>query len=231
MHSLSPHESDGEASSSEEEDEILRVIRDKIRTDEASARSRAESPRASSFRAHLPHQTAAASATAVVRRPVVVPPRPIARFSGGARGGTASTHPPRRPLPVLRGGAPASERGRGVPSPSPSSFARDGTAASALADLETLLADESRFRAPSPPPPPEWEAAASRASRDAAAADRDGVDLRRRIDRAKTDVRALVDASEALRQIEEMSAELGDRTASFGRELAEVAEIHGVTLS
>jgi hypothetical protein len=44
-------------------------------------------------------------------------------------------------------------------------------------------------------------------------------------------VRALADASDALRQIEEMSAELGDRTASFGRELAEVAEIHGVTLS
>ena len=66
---------------------------------------------------------------------------------------------------------------------------------------------------------------------DAAAADRDGVDLRRRIDRAKTDVRALADASDALRQIEEMSAELGDRTASFGRELAEVAEMHGVTLS
>ena len=95
--------------------------------------------------------------------------------------------------------------------------------------LERMLTDGDMFRAPTPPPP-EWDAAMSRATEEAGAVERSGRALRLRVSSARQRVENLRGSSDILREIEEMTAELGARTASFGRELEEVAKLNDVKL-
>lgn len=96
--------------------------------------------------------------------------------------------------------------------------------------LESILADDSTFRAPAPPRP-EWEAMASRAADEAGAVERRGCALRTRVLSVRERVDHLQGSSDLLREIEAMTAELGERTASFGRELTEVAKLNDVHIS
>jgi len=77
----------------------------------------------------------------------------------------------------------------------------------------------------------DWEATANRASRDTAASIRDIESFRRRLDDAKRAVDALANSRVSLRELESMSAELGERNAEHERELEEVARLNGISLT
>ena len=77
----------------------------------------------------------------------------------------------------------------------------------------------------------DWEATANRASRDTAASIRDIESFRRRMDDAKRAVDALANSRVSLRELESMSAELGERNAEHERELEEVARLNGISLT
>ena len=77
----------------------------------------------------------------------------------------------------------------------------------------------------------DWEATANRASRDTAASIRDTESFRRRLDDARRAVDALANSRVSLRELESMSAELGERNAEHERELEEVARLNGISLT
>ena len=97
---------------------------------------------------------------------------------------------------------------------------------------ETVFSKTQSYLAPlSAASAEDWEATANRASRDTAASIRDIESFRRRLDDAKRAVDALANSRVSLRELESMSAELGERNAEHERELEEVARLNGISLT
>lgn len=171
--------------------------------------------------------------------PVGLPPisRPGSRGStvSAGRGGPRGVIRSKAGLAVA-GGNGGAEMATAPTASSKSEGQRPGMSARAAAlmceveALESMLADDSTFRAPAPPRP-EWEAMASRAADEAGAVERRGCALRTRVSSVRERVDHLQGSSDLLREIEAMTAELGERTASFGRELTEVAKLNDVHIS
>jgi hypothetical protein len=221
------------SSCSDDDDEILDVIRAEIaRRDDASRRAR--------------HQSASASATVVQRgraplaaprvppaRRAPAPPRvpvvPSVRDARRSSNSTAGTLPPivtsssRTSSSRTSSSTVPTSAPRGPPPPPPS----HASSTAALAELEAALADDAAFRALVRGPPPEWESTANRAATEASAADRDGEDLRAKISHARTRVDALAKTFDALGEIEALSRELGERTETFSREVDDAARAGG----
>lgn len=221
------------SSCSDDDDEILRVIRAEIARDDASRRAR--------------HQSASASATVVQRgraplaaprvppaRRAPAPPRvpvvPSVRDARRSSNSTAGTLPPivtsssrtsssRTSSSRTSSSTVPTSAPRGPPPPPPS----HASSTAALAELEAALADDAAFRALVRSPPPEWESTANRAATEASAADRDGEDLRAKISHARTRVDALAKSFDALGEIEALSREMGERTETFSREVDDAA--------
>ena len=220
------------SSCSDDDDEILRVIRAEIARDDASRRAR--------------HQSASASATVVQRgraplaaprvppaRRAPAPPRvpvvPSVRDARRSSNSTAGTLPPivtsssRTSSSRTSSSTVPTSAPRGPPPPLPS----HASSTAALAELEAALADDAAFRALVRGPPPEWESTANRAATEASAADRDGEDLRAKISHARTRVDALAKSFDALGEIEALSREMGERTETFSREVDAAARAGG----
>ena len=211
------------SSCSDDDDEILRVIRAEIARDDASRRARHQSASASATVVQRGRAPLAASRVQPARRapaPPRVPMVPSVRDAGRSSNSTSGTLPPivtsssrisssRTSSSTIPSSAPR------VPPPAPSSHA---SSTAALAELEAALADG---------PPPEWESTASRAATEASAAGRDGEDLRAKISHARMRVDALAKSFDALGEIEALSREMGVRTETFSREANDATRAGG----
>ena len=230
------------SSCSDDDDEILRVIRAEIARDDASRRARHQSASASATVVQRGRAPLAASRVQPARRapaPPRVPMVPPVRDAGRSSNSTSGTLPPivtsssrisssrtssstisssRTSSSTIPSSAP-----RGPP-PAPSSHA---SSTAALAELEAALADDAAFRALVRGPPPEWESTASRAATEASAAGRDGEDLRAKISHARMRVDALAKSFDALGEIEALSREMGVRTETFSREANDATRAGG----